>query len=139
MINIPSADTFSFQHENEDDQNDNDGNIEYGTKILCLDGCSPYEQLVGHWVDQIHKKWVCTQHRGEHGEPGHCWKDADNHHIGLNNKKIADWAKAIVEGVETIKEPPNSLGIELTCDGEPLKCPREQGLHLSSMVPAQPE
>lgn len=54
-------------------------------QVPCLDGFSEEERLVGHFVNEINKKYPCTEHKGEHGNNGTCWKDADNRHVGLNN------------------------------------------------------
>ncbi|KAJ3915406.1 hypothetical protein F5877DRAFT_69914 [Lentinula edodes] len=92
-----------------------------GTKVPRLDGFSEEERLVGHFVNEINKKYPCTEHKGEHGNNGTCWKDADNQHVGLNNRMKKLWAEAIVSGNATIKEPPNIPGIESTCDGVPVQ------------------
>jgi hypothetical protein len=53
-------------------------------------------QLHGTIIMQLKKKWPCQQHRGEHGEDGHCYVNANREHIGLNNRKVKIWAWSIV-------------------------------------------
>ncbi|KAJ4474654.1 hypothetical protein C8J55DRAFT_490579 [Lentinula edodes] len=101
--------------------NDDFTELDSGTKVPCLDGFSEEERLVGHFVNEINKKYPCTEHKGEHGNNGTCWKDADNRHVGLNNRMKKLWAEAIVSGNATIKEPPNIPGIESTRDGVPVQ------------------
>ncbi|KAJ3848643.1 hypothetical protein EV368DRAFT_68090 [Lentinula lateritia] len=121
--------------------NDNFTELNSGTKRLQiprLDGFSEEERLVGHFVNEINKKYPCTEHKGEHGNNGTCWKDADNQHVGLNNRMKKLWAEAIVSGNATIKEPPNIPGIESTRDGVPVVRPRGRGPKASLQANAQP-
>ncbi|KAJ3804590.1 hypothetical protein F5876DRAFT_82908 [Lentinula aff. lateritia] len=103
--------------------NDNFTELNSGTKIPRLDGFSEEERLVGHFVNEINKKYPCTEHKGEHGNNGTCWKDADNQHVSGN---------------ATIKEPPNIPGIESTRDGVPVVRPRGRGPKASLQANAQP-
>ncbi|KAJ3925052.1 MAG: hypothetical protein NXY57DRAFT_1075539 [Lentinula lateritia] len=103
--------------------NDDFTELNSGTKVPCLDGFSEEERLVGHFVNEINKKYPCTEHKGEHGNNGTCWKDADNRHVSGN---------------ATIKEPPNIPGIESTRDGVPVVCPRGRGPKASLQANAQP-
>ncbi|KAJ3913824.1 hypothetical protein F5877DRAFT_83429 [Lentinula edodes] len=103
--------------------NDDFTELNSGTKVPRLDGFSEEERLVGHFVNEINKKYPCTEHKGEHGNNGTCWKDADNRHVSGN---------------ATIKEPPNIPGIESTRDGVPVVRPRGRGPKASLQANAQP-
>lgn len=39
---------------------------------------------------------TCELHRGEHGEPGFCYVWPHGEHLGLNARRFATWAAAMV-------------------------------------------
>lgn len=54
------------------------------------------EQLHAEIILALKNKWPCSQHQGEHGEPGHCYVDANGGHVGLNHRRLKIWAAAVV-------------------------------------------
>ncbi|KAE9399371.1 hypothetical protein BT96DRAFT_993995 [Gymnopus androsaceus JB14] len=94
--------------------------VQQGTQVSNVGQFSQQSQLVGHFIDLITKTYPCKEHKGEHREPGTCWKDANSKCLGLNNRTKKAWADEIVLGKATIAEPPNSQGIGTNRDGQPL-------------------
>jgi hypothetical protein len=75
----------------------------YGTRVLCIKEFGEDEQLHGRIIIQLKKRWPCTQHQGEHGEPGYCYITPSAEHVGLNNRKLKIWATAIVSKTVIIR------------------------------------
>ncbi|KAJ7229586.1 hypothetical protein C8J57DRAFT_1251772 [Mycena rebaudengoi] len=96
---------------------DDDPELLYGTKVPKIDDFTPQAQLNGHMVLKLSEKWSCEKHQGEHGECGHCWIDSSGNHVGLNMRKKALWAAAIVAREATIHEPPNTVDFDGLRDG----------------------
>ncbi|KAF5390433.1 hypothetical protein D9757_005212 [Collybiopsis confluens] len=127
------------RHHADSASTEEDG-VELSSKAPRLTDFSHDEQLVGHYIIKIQEKWPCTEHKGEHGEAGTCWKDANNQHVGINNRVKKSWAETIAAGTHTIAEPPNINGIETTRNGVPSVHPRGRGPRPSSVrTIAQPE
>lgn len=53
-------------------------------------------QLHGDIILKLKDTHPCEKHRGEHGEPGYCYIAPDGSHVGLNNRRFAIWAAAMV-------------------------------------------
>jgi hypothetical protein len=68
----------------------------YGTQVPRIEEFREEKQLHGRIIIQLKKRWPCTQHQGEHGEPGYCYITPSAEHVGLNNCKLKIWAAAIV-------------------------------------------
>jgi hypothetical protein len=54
------------------------------------------QQLHGVHAQHIKNEWPCQQHLGENGRPGACYVTPDGNHIGLNIRRLAAWAAAMV-------------------------------------------
>lgn len=61
-----------------------------------VEGYSELTQLNGLHIMQLKSQWPCSQHPGEHGEPGYCFVTPGGEHIGLNNRKQKIWGAAMV-------------------------------------------
>jgi hypothetical protein len=58
---------------------------------------SATQQLHGLHAQHIKTEWQCQQHLGENGRPGACYiKPGSGAHIGLNMRRLAAWAAAMV-------------------------------------------
>ncbi|KAF8579299.1 hypothetical protein K439DRAFT_410719 [Ramaria rubella] len=57
-----------------------------------------------HHTDTLRSKWECS-------EPGHtvCVPTRDNQHFRLDDRHVADWARALCAGTATTAEPPHAL------------------------------
>ena len=82
---------------------------------------------------ELKMKWPCERHQGEHGEAGFCYVDPAGNHLGLNHRKLAMWAAAIVCTTFTFicfyidifqaahdatkHEPPNNVNFDTLRDG----------------------
>ncbi|TFY76970.1 hypothetical protein EWM64_g7043 [Hericium alpestre] len=91
--------------------------LAYGTRVLNVDHFSNDAQLHGPIILELKQKWVCQQHLGEHGEPGHCYITPNGDHIGLNARRLKFWAAAIAAHDVTKHDPPNSLEFDGARDG----------------------
>lgn len=47
----------------------------------------------------------CEVHRGEHGQPGYCYVFPDGEHLGLQARRLAVWAAAMVSVVPGHMQP----------------------------------
>jgi hypothetical protein len=65
-------------------------------KIPRLDMYSNTQQLHGIHAQHIKNEWQCQQHLGENGRPGACYITPNGIHIGLNIRRLASWAAAMV-------------------------------------------
>jgi hypothetical protein len=54
------------------------------------------QQLHGIHAQHIKNEWPCQQHLGENGRSGACYVTPDGNHIGLNIRRLAAWAAAMV-------------------------------------------
>jgi hypothetical protein len=53
-------------------------------------------QLHADFILKLKNTHPCEQHRGEHGEVGYCYVWPNGGHLGLNNRRLAIWAAAMV-------------------------------------------
>ena len=65
-------------------------------KVSHLDNYTEIEQLQGSIILQLKMKWSCEKHQGEHGNPGFCYIDLTDGHLGFNIWKLNIWASGIV-------------------------------------------
>src|ERR1700683_5543332 len=65
-------------------------------QIPRLDMYTNAQQLHGIHAQHIKNKWQCQQHLGENGRPGACYVTPNGIHIGLNIRRLASWAAAMV-------------------------------------------
>ncbi|KAH9961625.1 hypothetical protein BGW80DRAFT_1463752 [Lactifluus volemus] len=61
---------------------------------------------------------TCQLHKGEHGEPGHCYIAPNGAHVPLNNRKFAQWASAMTANEATKDTPPNCEDFEAAFHGQ---------------------
>ncbi|KAF9071914.1 hypothetical protein BDP27DRAFT_1262192 [Rhodocollybia butyracea] len=101
----------------DDDLTDSSLELGAGTKVPRLDLFSEDDHLHGRMILKLQKKYPCNEHQGEHGQPGHCFVDTTGKHMGLNHRKFAIWASAIVAGDCTVHAPPNSVEFDGLRDG----------------------
>lgn len=65
-------------------------------KVPTLGQFSDQDTLHGGIVLELQKEHKCTEHLGEHGQPGYCYKPEGGDHIALNFHRFKVWAAAIV-------------------------------------------
>src|ERR1700727_3093595 len=54
------------------------------------------QQLHGIHAQHIKNEWQCQQHLGENGRPEACYITPGGVHVGLNIRRLASWAAAMV-------------------------------------------
>ncbi|KAF8989234.1 hypothetical protein BDQ17DRAFT_1334189 [Cyathus striatus] len=108
------------------DDNKDDAELSYGTKVPQLDGYTAHELLQGKIVLELKKKWACEQHQGEHGS-----------HLGLNHHKLSLWAAAIAAQDATKHEPPNTVDFDGLRDGRAVENSSNDmmGLAMAAIMP----
>ncbi|KAJ7831897.1 hypothetical protein B0H13DRAFT_2240520 [Mycena leptocephala] len=89
----------------------------YGTRVPNVDTFSDISQLHGNYILQLKNKWPCAEHRGEHGDTGHCYITSTGEHIRLNNRRFKLWSAAWAAGDATKHEPPNIPEFDGARDG----------------------
>jgi hypothetical protein len=65
-------------------------------QIPRLDMFSNAQQLHGIHAQHIKNEWPCQQHLGENGRPGACYITPSGKHVGLNIRRLAVWAAAML-------------------------------------------
>lgn len=65
-------------------------------QVPRLDQFSDVSLVNGKNILILKARHQCQSHKGEHGEPGHCYVAPNGMHIALNNRKFARWASAMV-------------------------------------------
>ncbi|GBE80911.1 hypothetical protein SCP_0306320 [Sparassis crispa] len=91
--------------------NDTDEKLIYGTKVPHLEIVSDEAQLYGAIILELKKLHSCSDHTGEHSEPGYCYKGS-HEHILLNNRRLKLWAAAIAAHDAMKQVPPNVVEFE---------------------------
>ncbi|EPQ53368.1 hypothetical protein GLOTRDRAFT_95326 [Gloeophyllum trabeum ATCC 11539] len=92
---------------------DEDNELLDGTMVPRLDMYSDEMQLHGGIIMELKALHKCTEHLGENGDTGYCYK-TENGHVRLNNRRFKMWAAAIQDIIiqaaheSTKSVPPNT-------------------------------
>ncbi|GBE82416.1 hypothetical protein SCP_0408000 [Sparassis crispa] len=95
---------------------DSEDELIYGTKVPRIDQFTDEAQLHGDIILELKKKWICQDHKGEHGEVGHCYVMPQAEHLELNNRKLKAWAAAIAARDCTKHQPPQTVEFDVLWD-----------------------
>ncbi|KAI0683376.1 hypothetical protein BC835DRAFT_1296108 [Cytidiella melzeri] len=76
------------------------------TQVPNINELSKHAQVRGEVIQQLEKLHACTEHLGEHSQPGACAKTAAGH-ICLNLWRKRIWADAIIPGSASLEHPPH--------------------------------
>jgi hypothetical protein len=71
-------------------------NLIISAQVPRLDQFSDASLVNGKNILILKAHHTCQFHKGEHGEPGHCYVAPNGSHLALNNRKFARWASAMV-------------------------------------------
>ncbi|GBE84982.1 hypothetical protein SCP_0701660 [Sparassis crispa] len=116
-FNVTMMDQFRHhKHVIDLDSEAADNELMHGMKVPCLDQFSDEMQLHGDIILELKQKWARQEHRGEHGNPGHCYVDPTSQHLRLNNLKLKTWARAIAVHSCGNSDLPNELGFNIQYD-----------------------
>lgn len=96
---------------------DEDNELLDGTMVPRLDMYSDEMQLHGGIIMELKALHKCTEHLGENGDTGYCYK-TENGHVRLNNRRFKMWAAAIAAHESTKSVPPNTAEFDGVRDGQ---------------------
>ncbi|KAK7445994.1 hypothetical protein VKT23_014617 [Stygiomarasmius scandens] len=97
--------------------------LAYGTRVPQLENYNDSTIAEGVIIQSIETLWNCedASHRSELGSNTVCWIDpVTQQHHGINNRMKKKWAKAVIAGNTTTKEPPNTEEFDIVRNGRPL-------------------
>ncbi|KAI0700952.1 hypothetical protein BC835DRAFT_1265589 [Cytidiella melzeri] len=86
------------------------------TRVPNINEFSKHAQVRGEVIQQLEQLHACTEHLGEHSQPGACAKTAAGH-ICLNLWRKRIWADAIISGDASLEHPPHCSEFDGQRDG----------------------